>query len=198
MHVVKLGISIYYQDNKELVNILKSTNKNNTRVNTFIIFLIMLILTVWIFRAYTIRTIDYKYTGVKYQTGNFNYEEPVNIEIKGKYIIHLFSEIDEFHGEIVIGDNVFDYSYFTQKVFNYKKIPLTLKTGSKAIYGDVFYSSVFEQITIPIREQKWNEQFSWNSSNGWLISAPCKDRKQAVELSNKLIPKQYRSNHILE
>lgn len=178
---------------------MSETINNMLRImKTSIIFLIMLILILWLFRTYTVRTIDYKYTGVKYQTGNISYEEPVNIEIKGKYIINLFSRMDEFHGEIIVEDKNFDYSNFTQDVYNYKKIPLIFKTGSKAIYGDVFYSSVFEQITIPIREQEGSKKYSWSSTDGWLISAPCKDRKQAVELSNKLVPKQYRNGCIFE
>lgn len=167
-------------------------------IKTLIAFIVILIFGIWLFKVYTIKNIDYKYNGIKYQIGNLEYEEPVNIEIRGKYVIGLFSPFDEFHGEITVGDKVFDYSDSTQEVYNYKKIPLTLKSGSKGLYGDVFYNNVFQQITITIRAQEGSNKYSWSSRDGWLISAPCKDRKQAVELSNKLIPTQYRDSYILE
>lgn len=177
---------------------LKNFKNLSKSIKSSIVFVVILIFATGLFRAYTIRNIDYKYRGIKYQTGNLKYEKPINIEIKGKYVKGIFSPFDKFYGEIIVEDMVFHYSNFTQQVYNYKKVPLILESGNKGLYGDVFYSNVFKQITIPIREQEGSNKYSWNNRDGWLISAPCKDRKQAVELSNVLIPKQYRGGYSLE
>ncbi|WP_425804431.1 hypothetical protein ACHOLT_20220 [Desulfitobacterium sp. Sab5] len=178
-----------------MLNFTSYINQDKKRL---IIFVVALIITIGIFRAFTFRNIDYKYSGVRYQVGNSGYEEPVNIEIKGKYTIGFFSSFDKFDGKIIIEDKVFDYSDFIQEVDNYKKIPLTLKSGDKSIYGDLFYNNVFKQVTISIRDQEGSSQYSWSNKDGILISAPCKNREQAVEISNILIPKKYRNSNNLE
>jgi hypothetical protein len=118
-----------------MLNFTSRINKDKKR---FVILVIALFLIIVIFRTYTFRSIDYKYTGFIYQVGNLKYGETINIEIKGKYTIGLFGSFDEFDGQIIIGDKIFNYSNLVQKDNQYKKIPLILKTGDKSIYGDLF------------------------------------------------------------
>jgi hypothetical protein len=61
-----------------------------------------------------------------------------------------------------------------------------------------FYSKVFKQVTIPIREQEGSRQYSWSNKDGFVLSAPCRNREQAVQLSNRLIPSQYKNGNYLE
>lgn len=183
---------------KEVINVLNFASHINQDKKRLIIFIIALALILVIFRAYVFRTIDYRYTGVKYQVGNSGYGEPVNIEIKGKYTIGLFSSFDEFDGKIIVGDKVFNYSNYVQQDNHFKKIPLTMETRDKNIYGDLFYNNVFKQITLPIREQEGSNQHSWSNKDGFVISVPSTNREQAIELSNKLIPSQYRNGNNLE
>lgn len=175
------------EENKKIKTIFGISKKN---VKNLIPLVTILILILCIFIG-AVKNIDYKYTGLKYQAGNLKYEEPVNVEIKGKYIKGLFNSFDRFYGEIIVDGKAFDYSDFVQEVYNYKKIPLALKPENEGLYGDLFYNSIFQQITIPVREQKGNNQYGWSSTDGYLICAPCKSREQAVDISNKLIPKQY-------
>lgn len=180
---------------KEAIKMLYFTSHINQDKKRFIISIIGFALFAVIFRAYVFRTIDYSYTGVKYQVGNPGYVEAVNIEIKGRYTVGLSSSLDEFDGTINVGDKVFHYSDFVLQDNRFKRIPLTMETEDKNIYGDLFYNNVFKQVTLPIREQEGSNQYSWSNKDGFVISAPSTDREQAIELSNKLIPQQYRNGY---
>mgnify|MGYP001788005456 CR=1 FL=1 len=121
--------------------------------------------------------IDYKYNGIKYQAGNLQSEEPINIEIKGKYLRQLFVDNVEFYGVIKVGDKAFDYN---PVIFN------RYGMGQFDPYGMMFISDKFEILTIEILEPDQNGGRSWSPQDGWLISAPCNNRVKAVEISNTL------------
>jgi hypothetical protein len=78
------------------------------------------------------------YNGIKYQAGNPQSVEPVNIEIKGKYIKELFVKEVEFFGTIKIGEKVFSCS------------PIVLnrdKMGQLESYGMIYISDKFRKLT---------------------------------------------------
>jgi hypothetical protein len=129
------------------------------------------------------REIDQKFNGIKYQVGNPQSAEPINIEIKGKYEKELFVKGVHFDGTIKIGDKVFPLS--PTGFIEYMILDLES-------YGILYISDKFELLTIEVLEPTVNGGYSWSGQNGWLISAPSDNRKEAVEISNKLMQKLYK------
>lgn len=59
-------------------------------------------------------------------------------------------------------------------------------------YGMIFIGGMFEKLTIEIDEPDGSGGYSWSGKNGWMISAPCNNRAEAVEVSNMLIQKLHK------
>lgn len=121
------------------------------------------------------------YNGIKYQASNQKSGEPINIEIKGKYVRELFTNNMQFDGTIKIGDKVFDER---PRAFNKNK--MALLESIEGHYGMIFVDSNFQKLTIEILEPVGNGGYTWNDKTGWMISAPCNDRVEAVKISNML------------
>jgi hypothetical protein len=56
----------------------------------------------------------------------------------------------------------------------------------------IYISDKFDKLTIEILESKQNGGYSFSYRNGWLISAPCNSRKEAIEISNALLKRLYK------
>lgn len=130
------------------------------------------------------KNIEYKYDGIKYQAGNLQSSEPIRIEINGKYVKKVFSAYVDFEGTIKVGEEVFNGPIRFNK---YKMGPL-----GEGYYGMIFIKGIFEKLTIEIHEPDANGVYSWSGMDGWLISAPCTNRAEAVAVSNELIGKLYK------
>jgi hypothetical protein len=153
-----------------------------------IIFAAVVSLSTWFYISYTSpKDIQYKYNGIKYQAGNLQSAEPINIEIKGKFKKELFDIYGEFNGAITVGEKIFTDSSIA---FNKDKMG-SIDTG-KGQYGMIFIENMFEKLTIEIHEPDGNGGYRWNGINGWMISAPCSDRKEAVQVSNILLQKSHK------
>lgn len=153
-------------------------------------FVVVVVLTTWIYMSYT-RPIDiqYRYSGIKYQIGDLQSAEPINIEIKGKFVKELFGNYGEFDGTIKVGETI-----FTDRPIGFNKYKMGSLTSSEGQYGMIFIGDKFENLTIEILEPNQNGGYSWSGENGRMISAPCNDRKEAVEISNILIQKLHTSS----
>jgi hypothetical protein len=127
--------------------------------------------------------IDYKYNGIKFKAGSLQHEEKVNIEINGKYLRKLFVKEDEFNGIIKVGDDVFNFS--SMELGDYGVFSL----GSNMV---ATFSNGLRELCIQILEPNQNGTYSFSYMNGWFISAPSENRKEAVKLSNILIQKVHK------
>lgn len=171
---------------KYIVNFLQSG------IGILIIFTVIVCLYTLLYISYTRpRDIQYKYNGIKYQIGNLQSAEPINIEVKGKYVKGLFGKYVEFDGTIKVGNKI-----FTCKPITFNKYKMSSLESSEGPYGMIYIGDMFEKLTIEILEPNQNGGYSWSGENGWMISAPCNDRKEAVEISNKLIQKFYKNQVI--
>ncbi len=156
--------------------------KSDAAIYTYIAIIILAI-SIFAHIDSTPTEIDYTYSGIKYQSGNPDNFEIVEIEIQGEYWNRLFEKESYFEGTIKIGDLLFN----TDK-------PWTLFTpdGRWMLVKDEFHGMLhqrkgFEILTIRIFEKKPSDTgFFFNYDSGWLISSPCKTREEAVEISNKL------------
>jgi len=147
-------------------------------------FVVALCLYTWIYISYNQpEHIEYKYNGIKYQAGNPQNVETINIEIKGKYVKELFVKEVEFFGTIKVGEKVFSCNPIK---FNRDKM------GELKSYGTIYVSDEFEKLTIEILEPTHNGGYSFSLRKGWLISAPCNSRKEAIEISNALMKRLYK------
>jgi len=131
------------------------------------------------------KNLHYMYDGVKYHEENLELAEPIKIEVDGKYKSGLFGYNDEFVGKIKIGEKVFAFSDYPLKFNKYKMGVLdTNRSSIDDFYGMIFISSMFKEMTIEIHEYKGDGTYC---ANKWIISAPCENAKEAVELSQRLI-----------
>lgn len=145
---------------------------------------VTLCLYTWIYISYNKpEYIDNKYNGIKYQAGTPQSVEPINIEIKGEYVKELFVKEVEFFGTIKIGEREFICDPIK---FNRDKM------GELRGYGMIYISDKFEKLTIEILEPTKNGGYHFSYRNGWLISAPCTNRKEAITVSNELIQRQHK------
>lgn len=158
-------------------------------------FVVVVFLTTWLYMSYT-RPIDihYRYSGIKYQAGNLQGSEPISFEIKGKYERKWFEKPELFEGQIIIDCKALygvngDGSESNKYAFNNEKMGSIQGDGFK---GSIYNNDNMKEILIEIHEidSKGSESFSYK--NGWLISAPCNSRKEAVEISNMMIQKFYK------
>lgn len=123
--------------------------------------------------------IDYKHKGIRFQAGNLQSEQQINIEINGKYIRKLFVK-DEFSGAIKVGEEVFNFG--SMELGDYAMFPL----GSDMV---LTINDELSELYIQILEPNQYGGYSFSYNNGWFISAPSDNRKEAVEVSNRLIQK---------
>lgn len=159
------------------------------------IFVVVVFLTSWLYMSYT-RPIDiqYRYSGIKYQAGNLKGSEPIGIEIKGKYERRWFGKPELFEGQIIIDGKALygvngDGSGSNKYAFNNKKMGSIQGDGFK---GSIYNKDNMKEILIEIHEIDSKGSESFNYKNGWLISAPCSSRKEAVEISNMMIQKSHK------
>lgn len=146
------------------------------------IFLILLSITLYVIWYSIPRRINLTYAGIKYQLGNPNKQEFVNIKIDGSYVYGILSK-DSFQGSIKIGDeNLTGLKLFVgedYQLLNY----FDEREGKFKIFGEIYIGKGFKDLTVCIRE----DNIKWTSKNGMMISAPSKDRTEALKISNELM-----------
>ncbi|MDV3428979.1 MAG: hypothetical protein LIR50_18465, partial [Bacillota bacterium] len=119
---------------------------------------------------------------VKYQAANQDTYENVKVNVEGKLRKKLFSGEAKFNGKIIVDGITLDYSNypltFTKKGSGVLDF---IKDGSFNTYGSIIISNSFDNMTIMI-----DKNGEWSSEDGWLISAPCSNIKEAAAISNLL------------
>jgi hypothetical protein len=160
---------------------------NNKKIILFsVVFVMLLGIGFCIVYAYP-RNINCSYDGIKYQAGSNENVESVKVYVEGKLRKRLFNKGNEFSGKVIMDDIHFDYLVSSLK-FDNKGLGLLeyRQSSNMNLYGNMLISGMFKNITIQIFE-KDNGGNSWDSTAGWLISAPCNNREEAVVVSNVLI-----------
>jgi hypothetical protein len=162
----------------------KLNNKNIILFSTA--FIILLGIGFCIIYTYP-RNINCNYQGIKYQAGSTQSVKSVQIYVDGKLRKRLFNRGNEFSGKVIIDDIDFDYLVSSLK-FDNKGLGLLEyhQSINMNLYGNMLISGMFKNITIQIFEKETGGN-SWDSTDGWLISAPCNTREKAAVISNVLI-----------
>jgi hypothetical protein len=165
----------------------------STNIKTIVAICFILALVVFYCYKYNqTYVIQYNYDGIKYQANNLNSGIPLQIEIDGVYKKGYFGNPDTFEGKIIIDGELY-YSQYRHRsneyAFNKYKMS---QIESDNFEGHFFIDDMFKEITIEIHEPESLGKVRFSYLDGWLISAPSKNRAQAVYISNKLIQKQHK------
>lgn len=139
--------------------------------------------------------IDYTHDAIKYQLNNINLETPLEIIIKGIYKKDHSTNHYIFKGDIIIDDEYFHGSGTDGNTYAFSKYNHT-EIESESFRGTLFMNDMMSEITIQILEANNNGGYTFRDTDGWLISAPCNTRSEAISISNKLIRKLYKDINI--
>ncbi len=136
----------------------------------------------------TPKMVRVEYDGIYYQLGNPDMEEVLPVIFDG-YLTRGLGLEDSFQGTIIIGeDTLQDVNIRLPKggpsvIFYYDKA-----AGDYVSYGTIYTKDIKKSFTINVYQyDKESDTDSWSSANGYMISAPAQDRREALELSNQLM-----------
>jgi hypothetical protein len=173
----------------------KAINYIYTNIRALLVICIIVCLVLFgIYKFNQSYKIHYTYHGIKFQSYDLNYAKSLNIEINGIYKKGYFSQSDLFDGQIIIdGDMCYgilgDGTRSNKYAFNKEKVSIIESDNFK---GSIFIGDMMREITIEINEPNITGGASFSYMNGWIISAPCENREQAVYISNKLVQNIYK------
>lgn len=147
-------------------------------IKNIILAVIILLFALYISNNYNGDTIRRSLDGIKYQSGNSRLYSVVKIEIDG-----ILKE-EEF-GYTFEGNITIDGEPSSEKRFLFDEHNMSfLKTDS--IRGMIYVSEGMKEISIEIYELDDRRNYTFSYDGGWVISAPCKNREEAVIITNKL------------
>ncbi|MCG8483781.1 MAG: hypothetical protein MJA31_10770 [Clostridia bacterium] len=123
------------------------------------------------------------YSGIKYQLGDLTQQEQIEIRISGHYYKRLFAT-DFFKGSI----NIENKNYPNLKLLVGEELQLVAyrdykENGKLYTYGEAFIGEKLVNLTICVQDEK----NGWNSEDGFMVSAPAKNRFEALKISNGLM-----------
>lgn len=159
-------------------------------------FLISLTVVIWL---YLPREVDVRLEGVKYRLGTENALEvqPATILIEGTVRRtlkghRLFQGTVEIEGEpMPVPKEVMKRDTFSAR----KEAGFTLiyywfengKIGKDFPLGQLYANDDFSQIALTRFEQREDGSWNWSGGDGLMLTAPAKDRAEALRLANKLM-----------
>lgn len=132
-----------------------------------------------------------EHQGIYYQLGNPDMAEEVTVIFDGNLTRGLWLE-DAFEGTITIGDKVL--KQVNMRLPKSSQSPIVYfddETKDYVTYGSLYSKDIKKDFTISVFQYDEEEDSDgWSSADGYMISAPAKDRKEALELSNRLMEKE--------
>lgn len=167
---------------------------NYILINFRIIIVLIILLALILLSGYEYSQeyqIQYIYDGIKFQTNNLESAIPINIKVNGIFLKGNFGYTNQFEGEIIIDGKMCyaqDVRGAKSNKYSFSKQKMS-RIESDSFKGSIFIGDKMSEITITIDEPN-STVFSF--MNGWMISAPCESRNQAIDISNKLIQKLHK------
>lgn len=152
---------------------------------------------------YSARHVDVRLEGLKYRLGTINASEvePATIRIEGTVRRTLsgkreFRGIVEIEGEStpVKKESMKNLSFSAREGEPFYLTYPWFEGGSMHIFqlGDLYANDDFTQATLVLYDQREDGSRYWGGDDGLMLTAPAKDRTEAVQLANKLLA------HLLE
>lgn len=152
----------------------------------FIFASIAILLVAWIFYSLP-KSYEREVQGVYFKLMDTEGKETktVNIKFEGYYTKRL-SGGDKFEGIIVIEDKKMDKVRIDFNKMKHMPIDyINESMGEFECFGSIYTNGNLDEFTILIYE-KTDGGGSWNSKDGYLISAPCTTREEAIKIYKKL------------
>ncbi|WP_456278644.1 hypothetical protein [Bacillus sp. AK128] len=191
-------------------SILKNTNTKGSdhikgddtikRKRMFIVFICFVSLVSFGIWSSIPKEINHVFDGFVYGVGgeNIQINEKVIITIKGSLYKKIFNQ-DRFKGTIDIKGEV-----PTNIIIEHKKVEVVFLGNSGNLffrdysqpnnhksYGNLYINRDFSELSIMVYElaesERRNPSYKWEPEDGLVISAPAKNRKEALSISNELI-----------
>ncbi len=178
------------------INTNPLTKKSIKTIIVITVLIIFMVIYVYNYnQTYNIgHEINYTFDGIRYQANNINTGSPVKITINGVYEKEYGSKYYIFEGDITIDGEVCSF-VSGNNIYPFNEDNLS-SLKSNSINGNFFISDKMEEITIMLSTPTQDGGSRFSYKDGWLISAPCKSRSEAVEISNKLIQQKYKNINI--
>ncbi len=137
------------------------------------------------------------FTGIKYQLGpdNKTHSESVQISFSGTFKESYFGLLDDrFVGYITIDginikeDEEFNLSFNEEKnaILSHTYFVKSERAMLTSSYGRLYIDEGFEEFTIELYFGKPNNK-SFNSFDGFMVSAPATNREEALLISKKFV-----------
>lgn len=169
--------------------------KNKNEIELLAAFgLVIIIIVIASFNYNRSYNIQYSSDGIKYQSNNLNEVKPIKVEVRGVFLKNEFGTQTSFEGDIIV-DGINSYGAGHSNIFAFSRQMMSFIENEK-FEGFIFASDKMEEITITLDRTDSSKEEGYSFFNGWLISTPCKNREQAVDISNKLIQKLHRDVQI--
>ncbi|MBD3918459.1 hypothetical protein H8B09_06810 [Paenibacillus sp. PR3] len=148
---------------------------------------------------YSAREVDVRLEGLKYRLGTINASEvePATIQIEGT-VRRTLSGKREFRGTVEIeGESIPVKKEIVKNLtFSARKgeafhLIYPWYDGEGNMYsfqlGDLYANDDFSQVTLTLYDQREDGSRYWGGDDGLMLTAPAKDRTDAVRLANKLM-----------
>lgn len=158
------------------------------------VFLAVITVGIW---PYLPREVDVRLEGVKYRLGAENVSgiESATIHIDGTVRRtlkghRLFRGTVELKGESmpVPKKQMKNRTFIARKGESFLLAYQWYEDGFKSFtLGELYADNDFRQITLTLFEQREDGQSAWSSGDGLMMTAPAKDRMEAIHLANKLM-----------
>ena len=173
---------------------MSKVKKNSNLVLLMLLSVFVIVIVIASYNYNRSYNIQYLSDGIKYQSNNLDEVKPVKVEIKGVFLKNGFGTDISFQGDIII-DGIKSYGAGHSNVFAFSRQMMSFIENEK-FKGFIFASDKMKEITITLDRTDNSKEEGYSFFNGLLISAPCKNREKAVDISNRLIQKLHKSVQI--
>lgn len=163
---------------------------------------IVLVLIGWVIIRVYPRDISLSVKGVEYKLGSPQGGKPVTLQLNGTLQTSLLGT-RKFDGTVSIygvttpnPDNKMTVQFFSNSILGGPVTYVDSKTQQVNEYGAIYSNRNFNEFTI-IVFQLQGKGSGWSGADGLMISAPAKNRTQALQVSNDLMKARLLRGHPL-
>lgn len=148
------------------------------RIIYIIYALILVYLLTWLPKEY-----NTSFERVLYRLNSNGIIKETKVTFEGDIIKPIYGRI-RYSGAIIIDDEKYNILELKFDEFNRASIDGLKNSGESFSLGKIYFDESYESFTITLFEKSGLNSGGWNSEDGLVITAPAKDRLEAIELAN--------------
>lgn len=150
------------------------------------ISILIIFLTVGYFYYTFPRKVNLAYDGIKCNINDQQQQEQVKINLTGFYHNQIFAK-DFFRGSVTIDNEIYpDLKLLIEDQLQMIQYRDYEGSGKLHTYGEAFIEENLKALTILLVHDTEN---GWEGEDGLILSAPAKNKAEALEIYNKLMKK---------